>query len=153
YQQILDGKDPIGDIDCMLKSFTFQVTVSATVLTRDEFVKRQSAEAERLRLAVLGDPTASPALAAVAADKDKWVKGFLAALQDAGWRRHDDQAPAVHADPKVVSLIATLASGILAGPAGQQIITTGDVADFFAHVRKWYGTGASLPDDLRLSHS
>src|SRR5439155_6483418 len=46
--------------------------------------------------------------------------------------------------PQVVSLMAVLASGILAGPAGSQIITTGDLATFFADVRRWYGNNTAL---------
>src|SRR5262249_11262097 len=133
YQELTSGDpmaDPIQDLDPPNVSFTFQVTVSATVLTRAEFVQRQSQDAEARRLAVLADPNASSALRTLAADHDAWVKGFLAALEQAGLLRQDDQAPAVHEDPNVVSLIATLASGILAGPAGHEIITNGDLVKF-----------------------
>src|SRR5207253_11051580 len=85
-------------------------------------------------------------------DPDAWVNGFLAALEEAGLLRPDDQAPAIRTEPKVVSLLATLASGVLAGPAGSQILTNGDVVDFFTHLRSWYGSSATLPDDLQLSH-
>jgi hypothetical protein len=154
YQELASDDpdaDPIADLEPPDVSFTFQVNVSATVLTRDEFVQRQSADAERLRQAVLNDPTASPGLIALASDHDAWVMGFLAALEQTRLLRPDDTAPPVDEDPKVVSLIATLASGILAGPAGQQIITNGDLVGFFSQVRKWYDS-PPLPDNLNLSH-
>ncbi|MGV2388644.1 MAG UNVERIFIED_CONTAM: hypothetical protein LVR29_11035 [Microcystis novacekii LVE1205-3] len=35
--------------------------------------------------------------------------------------------------------MATLATGILAGPEGDRITTNGDLVGFFEKVRKWYG--------------
>jgi hypothetical protein len=62
-------------------------------MTRDEFIDKQKVDAESLRTKVLADPTANPALLALAADKDGWSEGFLAALEEAGLLRPDDQAP------------------------------------------------------------
>ena len=45
----------------------------------------------------------------------------------------------VRLDPEVLTLTATLAAGILAGPAGGQIVTDGNLAAFFAQVLQWYG--------------
>src|SRR5262249_32662594 len=102
YQELVSGDpnaDPIADLEPAKVTFQFQVTAWATALTRDEFVRRQSAEAEALRQAVLHDPTASPALAALAADRDTWVTAFLAALEQAGLLRPDDKAPPAREDP------------------------------------------------------
>src|SRR5262249_22164258 len=49
------------------------------------------------------------------------------------------QPPEVLDDPRLTSLMSVLAAGILAGPAGEQIVTTGDLASFFKQVHKWYG--------------
>ena len=51
-----------------------------------------------------------------------------------------DVPPQVQQNPDLVSLQATLAAGILAGPAGNQIITSGNLMDFFNQVQKWYGS-------------
>src|SRR4029453_10513121 len=48
--------------------FQFHVVASATSMTRDEFVGKSLAQAEKLRQAVLADATATPALATLAAD-------------------------------------------------------------------------------------
>src|SRR5205807_6711958 len=101
-------------------------------------------QAEQLRTAILKDATASPSLLTLAADADGWDKLYLAGLEQAGLLRPDDALPPIRQDPLVISLTATLASGILAGPAGRQIITTGNLTDFFDHVRPWYGNDPKL---------
>lgn len=53
--------------------------------------------------------------------------------------RDVDTPPAVRTGPAVTSLTATLAAGILAGPAGDQVRTDGDLPGFFANVLRWYG--------------
>ena len=53
-------------------------------------------------------------------------------------------APLIRQDPQISSLVATLATGILAGPAGAEVRTTGSLADFFADVRRWYGHDETL---------
>jgi len=120
-------------------AFKFHIVASATSLTRAEFIARQSAEALRLRDGILSDDTASQALVVLAADKDLWVSLYLAALEEAGLLRPEEQAPAVRESPKVASLMSVLASGILVGPAGEEIITDGDLIGFFEDLRRWYG--------------
>src|SRR5262249_1601448 len=66
FQQVLDGNDPLEGKDDKV-AFRFHVTVSATVLSRAEFIQLQTAAALKLRDAVLADPTASPALVQLAA--------------------------------------------------------------------------------------
>ncbi|WP_346658742.1 Ig-like domain-containing protein [Bradyrhizobium sp. 143] len=119
--------------------FKFNVVAAATSLTRDEFIARQRTDAEALRLKVLADPTANPALQALAADKDAWGNGFLAALEDAGILQPSDQAPPIHSQQQVQSLVSVLATGILYGPAGAQVAGTGDLVTFFGNIRSWYG--------------
>src|SRR5262249_9873045 len=140
FEAATQGNDPLDELDPEKVAFKFQVTAAATVLTRDEFIQRMTADALRLRESVLADPTASSALLQLAADGDTWTQGYLAALEQVGLLRPEDQAPPIRQNPKVVSLAAVLASGVLAGPSGNQIITTGNLMDFFSQVRKWYDT-------------
>src|SRR5439155_19475233 len=75
----------VGDI-----RFRFNVTASATPMTRAEFVARQTAEALRLRTAILADAAqvtdsnkgnrAFVNLGNLAADSDTWVAAYLGAL-------------------------------------------------------------------------
>lgn len=57
----------------MFIPFKFNVVAAATAMTREEFIARQRADAEALRIKVVADPLANPALLALAADKDAWV--------------------------------------------------------------------------------
>ena len=52
--------------------------------------------------------------------------------------------PPLREHPLIISLVAVLGSGILAGPAGQTIRTSGDLPGFFDSVRAWYGHVAGL---------
>ena len=135
--------------------FQFNVVAAATPMTRAEFVAAQLEEAERLRQAVIADSTATPALQTLAADAAAWNDGFLAALEQAGLLRDEDDAPPVFEKPRVTSLIAQLSQGLLLGPAGDEIRSDGDLVDFYAKVREWYGStpGQMAPIaryDLRL---
>src|SRR5262249_54360687 len=78
------------------------------------------------------------ALAALAADAATWERMYLASLEQTGLLQPDGAVPPLRTDPQIISIEATLASGILAGPAGQQILT-GTLANFFDKVRTWYG--------------
>ena len=124
--------------------FTYNVVGSATPLTPAEYVAEQTQEAEYLRQAILADPTATPALEVLAQSATSWDDLYLTALQEAGLLRPVDMPPAVHLDPVVNSLMATLTAGILAGSAGDQIITNGNLPAFFAQVQEWYGSDPSL---------
>ena len=75
----------------------------------------------------------------LAADATNWTDLYLTALTQAGLLRPVDTPPEVRDNPLVTSLMATLASGLLAGPAGQPIITGGNLVQFFEQVRTWYG--------------
>jgi subtilase family serine protease len=119
--------------------FRFNVFAAATPMTRAEFVERQSAEAEKLRVAILGDVKANAALVNLAADAQAWKLAHLAALEESGLLRPEDVAPPIRLDPKVISTLAVLASGVLVGPAGQEIVSPSSLSAFFAQVHKWYG--------------
>ena len=51
----------------------------------------------------------------------------------------DGTTPPVTQDPLMMSVMATLATGILEGPAGSGIISGGDVSQFFSQLLNWYG--------------
>src|SRR5262249_14899151 len=124
-------------------AFAFNIVGAATPLTRDEYVDQQEQFAATLRANILNDATATPALQALAANAANWTDLYLLALTQAGLLRAVDAPPEVHDNPVLTSLQTTLAAGILAGPAGSQIITSGNLIDFFAQVQKWYGADSS----------
>ncbi len=124
--------------------FEFNIVAAATSLTRDEFIALQLQEADRLRAAIIADPDASPALSTLAADQSTWDEMYLASLEETGLLLPDGTTPPVRTDPKIISVVATLSAGILAGPAGQQQLTTGSLSDFFDQVRTWYGNNPDL---------
>ena len=119
--------------------FRFDVFGSATPLTRDEFIADQLAHAKSLRTAILADTTAPDALQVLAADASQWAQGWLAALETAGLLRPADEAPPIRTDEKVMSLNATLATGILVSKGGDSYRTQADILGFFAKVQAWYG--------------
>jgi subtilase family serine protease len=119
--------------------FQFHVVASATSLTRDEFLTHALAEADRLRAAILSDPAANSSLVALAADAEIWQQMYLASLEEGGLLRPEGDAAPIRQQPLISSLMATLATGVLAGPAGREIRTGDSLAEFFAHVRTWYG--------------
>jgi YD repeat-containing protein len=128
------GQNPPSDT-----AFQFHIMAAATPLTTAEFIAQQTQEAAALRAAILADPTASSSLQVLASNATSWTDLYLTALTQAGVLRPEDVPPAVHLDPDVQTLTATLAAGILAGPAGQTIITGGNLPAFFDQVIRWYG--------------
>ncbi|WP_404783509.1 putative Ig domain-containing protein [Altericista sp. CCNU0014] len=142
------AKDPDAlrgyDVEDGRIAFKFNVTAAATVLTRDEFVVLQTEEALNLRDRILADANATQGLQVLASNAETWTTAYLAALESAGLLRPENQAPPLRQDPLVVSLTATLATGILAGPVGEQIRTDGNLVAFFEQVRQWYGHDATL---------
>ena len=128
--------------------FQFDINASATTLTRAEFVADETAEADQLRTAILADPTASIALQNLAADQTTWENLYLAGLEQAGVLLPDGAVPPVSTQPLIMSLMATLATGVLAGPAGSGIISSGNISQFFSQLLAWYGnnTEQTAPD-------
>ncbi len=125
-------------------AFTYHIEASAPPLTRDEFIAQETQYALTLRSSILADPTASTGLIQLAANATTWTNLYLAALTQAGLLRPVDEPPTVRADPNLVSLTATHSAGILLGPAGKQIVTTGDLNAFFNQVATWYGNNSTL---------
>src|SRR5262249_17531103 len=134
--------------------FQFHIVASATSMTRAEFISQQTSYADVLRSAILKDATASTALTTLAADQSTWEQMYLASLEETGLLLPDGTAPPIRTDPKIISVMATLATGILAGPVGNQVLTTGSLSDFFDNVRKWYGDKPDLlaPNDPNAPH-
>ncbi len=136
----LNPDEPVPDkCEIFFMPFRFNVMAAATPMTRAEFVARQTAEAEKLRVAVLADATANAALVNLAADRGAWVASYLGALEESGLLRPEDEAPPIRLDPKVISTMGVLASGVLVGPAGSTIQSPSSLAAFFEKVHEWYG--------------
>src|SRR5262249_33211777 len=138
-QALANDPTALEDVPPDEVAFVYHIEASATPLTPAEFVAAQQQQAARLRAAILADPTAAEPLKVLAADQAGWTDLYFTALQQAGLLRAQDQPPEVHQNPDIASLMSTLAAGILAGPAGNQIITDGNLVNFFAQVHKWYG--------------
>ena len=119
--------------------FQFDINASSTTLTQAEFVAQCVQQADALRAAILADSTAPTALQNLAADQSVWEDLYLAGLEQAGVLLPDGSVPPVSQDPLIMSVMATLATGVLAGPAGSGIISGGDVEQFFSELLNWYG--------------
>ncbi|MEY3475032.1 MAG: hypothetical protein RL087_1490, partial [Pseudomonadota bacterium] len=174
---------PVPDkCEVLFIPFRFNVMAAATPMTRAEFITQQRNEAARLREAILKDnadkAAALAALAGVstpeadklrgelrtairslstlvnlAVDEEAWALSYLAALEEGGLLRPEDEAPPIRLDPKVVSTLAVLASGVLIGPAGQEIRSPSSLAEFFQQVHQWYGdTPGKLAPIAGLDH-
>ncbi|NLS91835.1 MAG: hypothetical protein GXX96_06600, partial [Planctomycetaceae bacterium] len=128
--------------------FQFHVLASATAMTRDEFIAHATSEALKLRDAIVADEEASPALVTMAADESLWSDMYVASLEEAGLLRPEDSLPPIREHPKIVSLMATLTTGILVGPAENEVRTSGSLLDFFDQVRQWYGHDSDQLADI-----
>ena len=150
YPGLYDIFAAFGDVpDCLFTApfvpFQFHVAAAATAMTRDEFIAHSLKTAEDLRTAILADDSASPSLLTFAANSVSWGQLYLASLEQAGLLRPAGNAPPIRENPLVISQLAVLASGILAGPVGDEFRTSSDLTAFFDKVRAWYG---SDPDTL-----
>ena len=103
-------------------------------MSRNEFIAHASQEALQLREGILQDEDASPAILTLAADESAWVELYLAALEEAELLRPEGATPPIRERPKIVSLMATLATGILVGPAGEEVRSTGSLVEFFEQI-------------------
>ncbi|MGB6300739.1 MAG: putative Ig domain-containing protein, partial [Rivularia sp. (in: cyanobacteria)] len=131
-------------------AFKFNILATATVMNRDEFIAEQTSEALKLRTAILNDNEASTALVNLASNQETWTNSYLAALESAGLLRSEDGIPPIRENTKVISLMATLASGLLLGSAGDTILTDGGLVSFFSKVREWYGHKPDRETDARI---
>ena len=140
-----------GECEIPFIPFRFHLVAAATAMTRDEFVEHALGEAETLRQAIIDhDSSVTPALTTLAADREDWGNLFLAALEEGGLLRDVDDVPPIREQERMVSLMATLSSGILIGPAGQEIATSGRLLEFFEQVREWYGHDASQMGEVEF---
>jgi subtilase family serine protease len=150
-QKFLDAMPDDGlhltKLEILSMPFRFNVVGAATPITRDEFIADQTQHATRLRTAILADTQAPTSLSTLAADEAQWVAGWLGALEAAGLLRPLEEAAPIRENPKVVSLNATLASGILLSKAGDSYRTQADILGFFAKVQQWYGDTARYAGD------
>jgi subtilase family serine protease len=128
-----------GECEQLFIPYRFHIYASATSMTRDEYVTHQRQQALDLRDAIISSDDASASLLALAANEDVWADLYLAALEDAGLLLPDGEVPPIREQQHIVSLMATIASGILFGPAGGEIRSTGDLLGFFDQLRTWYG--------------
>jgi len=119
--------------------FRFHVTAAATAMSRGEFVAHVSQEALQLRQNILQDSEATAALLTLAADETSWVELYLAALEEADLLRAQGATPPIREHAQIVSLMATLATGILVGPAGSEVRSSGSLVEFFEQIHQWYG--------------
>ena len=139
--------DALRDVDedvARQIGFKFYITASAVALTRDEFIAQQTQSALKLRDNILNDETANTVLLSLAANRDIWIAGYLSALESAGLLREEADTPPVRENIKAMSMQATLASGILVSAVGEQIITNGNILNFFSQLREWYGHDENL---------
>ncbi|HNN85589.1 MAG TPA: CARDB domain-containing protein, partial [Accumulibacter sp.] len=141
----------ISKLEALAMPFRFNVAGAATPLTRDEFIADQTAHAKRLRGAILADTSAPANLSALAADEGQWVTGWLGALEAAGLLRPSNEAPPIRDNPQVLSLNATLATGILLSKGGDSYRTQADLLGFFAKVQQWYGDTARYGGDPKAA--
>ncbi|RYD85586.1 MAG: APHP domain-containing protein, partial [Verrucomicrobiaceae bacterium] len=135
YNSIQERNNPLAEVDDYEIAFRFHIMASATVLTRDEFIAQQTSHALNLREAILADTQAPITLVVLAANANQWTAAYLGALETAGYLRPTNEAPPIRENPLVVSLSNTLATGLLLGSGGEQIVTDGNLVDFFtAHL-------------------
>ena len=137
---------PTCPCEMAMTPYRFHLTAAATAMTRSEFVDYVSQQALELRDAILADGDATPALLTIAADETSWVTLYLAALEESGLLQPEDGVPPIREQDQVISLLATLASGILVGPAGSDILADGNLPQFFEQLRTWYGHERQLAD-------
>jgi len=142
-----DPKTHLSKFETLSLPFQFNVVGAATALSRDEFILAQTTYALQLRNAILADTTAPDNLTILASDQTQWVQGWLGALEASGLLRPADQAPAIRSDELVISLNATLASGILLSKAGDEYRTQADLISFFGKVQQWYGDTSKWAGD------
>jgi hypothetical protein len=120
-------------------AFEFHLYAAATPMTAEEYVAYQLQRAGEAREKILADPAAPPALVVAAADAAAWGAGWLAALRDAELLRPEDEPPGIRETPQFASLMAVVSAGMLGTEAGSEVRAAGNLTDFFAKVRQWYG--------------
>ncbi|MCC6008545.1 MAG: putative Ig domain-containing protein [Rhodobacteraceae bacterium] len=140
----------LSDEELASLPFNGWVGVSATPLTRAEFVAHQSDIARGLRRAILDDSTAGPSLLALAADEALWVRLYLAGLEEAGVLRPEANVPAVREAPLIASLLSQIGASVTLGPLGSAVQASGGAPAFFDRLVNLYRDAPPLRDALIL---
>ena len=145
--ELYEAFEEFGSVPSLIQipfaPFQFDINASATTLTRSEFVAQLTAEADALRTAILADSTVPTALENLAADQTTFEDLFLASLEQSGELLPQGTTPPISQNPLIMSLMSTLATGVLAGPAGSGIISGGNVSQFFNELLAWYGNNTN----------
>ncbi|KAF5293332.1 hypothetical protein FQR65_LT20082 [Abscondita terminalis] len=111
------------------------------------FINDQIKHALKMRDAILVDSLASMNLKALAADENQWVQGWLAALEEAGLLRPENEAPPIRENIQVLSLTANLATGLLLSKAGESYKSQASIKAFFEQIQQWYGDTSKWAGD------
>ena len=132
--------------------FRFSIFAASTTMTTAEFITYMTNQALSLRaniIAAEGTANAPPAaLLALVSDPTRFVNLEMAALQAAGILQPQNGIPPISTEQDIQSLMSVLASGILYGPAGTSIRSTGDLLTFFDNLISLYGSNMSLTAQL-----
>ncbi|MCA9186965.1 MAG: tandem-95 repeat protein, partial [Planctomycetales bacterium] len=139
-----------GKCEVVFIPYRLHAFAAATSMTREEYVAFQSQQARDMRQAILDSDDAPGALLALAGDEQAWVALYLAALEDAGLLTSDGEIPPIREQQYIASLMSTIASGILFGPAGTNVRSDADLLGFFDQIRTLYGhtDGTLAPHEL-----
>ncbi|MCA9169348.1 MAG: hypothetical protein KDB23_16860, partial [Planctomycetales bacterium] len=113
----------LNDLDDL--AFKFGIFAAATPMTVEEYVARQTADAETIRLAILADDTAPRAFRSLAGDQQLWTEMYLAGLVATGELRAEDAPPPVRLSHKLTSDMATFAEGLLGSEVGLNVYRDG----------------------------
>jgi hypothetical protein len=145
--RFLDPEERLTEKEALALAFRFNITAAATPISRTEFVKDQIKHALKMRDAILVDSVASMNLKALAADEMQWVQGWLAALEEAGLLRPENEAPPIRENIDVLSLTANLATGLLLSKAGESYKSQASIKAFFEQIQQWYGDTSKWAGD------
>ena len=145
--RFLDPEERLTDQEAMALAFRFNITAAATPISRAEFIQDQVQHALKMRDAIVADASASMNLKALAADETQWIQGWLAALEEAGLLRPENEAPAIRENINVLSLTANLATGLLLSKAGESYKSQASIKAFFEQIQQWYGDTSKWAGD------
>ena len=133
----------LSDDEIQQLAFNFYVEAAATPMTAAEYLAYQKTVAETIRQGIINDTAAPASLKTAASNASAWQSAYLSALTTEGLLRSEDSLPAIHVTPQFTSLLATIAAGTLAMPAGQSYVqssTAATITNFFAKLRTYYGS-------------
>ncbi|MCA9191785.1 MAG: hypothetical protein KDB03_08485 [Planctomycetales bacterium] len=129
-------------------SFDFYVVASATPMTSQQYIDYQTAEADKLRNAILADSDAPAGLKGIAGDPTTFAELYLQALTDRGLVRSEDVAPRADNHSDNVNVFFAAVGGLLGGQAGQGILDEAaqdfanaevTLSDLMEQLRGYYG--------------